>query len=472
MKRIILPCVICAAFTAAPARAHASISIDIPEEIRQNGVAVIDVFDASGPSKQLRRERFISFDGDLAARLWQQYAPTFGETDWSNADPALRHEVIILSREGRAIVLRSSHRITESGSGPAGTARGADKLSGRASKAVLRSGPPEYLAKMAAFDRMIEECDALREGREPASSPAAPPPQAHKAEQAGPVQEKPAIPAAAKASLYKISADFPERMRAQQEKLRGHERRSMWKNFTNSIRLIPIFVPFSIPWFVPLLMLRKAQLRAGLAAPLWLLPALALSPLGWTSAISITSVTKMLIVTSILAPAAAALLLRLSRSRASGQAQSKYPEWALTAALLVYGSWSAASAAEWSSATSMAGSSEGAALGQLSSLRSSVQVYYGDTEGAEFPAGLHELLPRYMDSIPRVNTQSRGNTIIHTSSDRIAYIKSRAELDDKGGWCYVNEPKLPDGADNPEYGNVYINCTHTDIRGRQRLCDY
>lgn len=466
MKKLIPAIALAAACLALPAARGAAYD-GVPPETLQNGAAVIDVY--AGPTSRVpgsRRVRFASSDKSLAEQLWREYAPIFGEGDWNNADPYLRHEVIIIAKEGRRMVLSSRHRIAEPYTDIVFTARGIETLGGRTREEVLRAGPPEYLARREAFDRLIEEFDRLK--KESPDLPAAAP-----QEQPGTQENQPqaaAAPADAGAPSFQTGADYSARVQAQREQLRSHERRRTLKRFTSRLQLLPIVLPFSIPWFVPLLLVRKAARRAGLTSPWWLLPALALSPLGLAYAVSVTYVTKGMVVLSILAPAACALLLR-AFPRAADAPQSKWPEWTLTGALLLYGSWSAMGAQEWHAATSIAGSNEKAALGQLSYLRSALQVYYGDKEGKEFPAGLHELIPRYMDGIPRVNSIAR-DTILHESSDRVEYFSGKAGADDKGGWGYVNEPTLPDGRPNPEYGAAFINCTHMDLRGTTRLCDY
>lgn len=467
MNKLLILCLLCISTGGRAAAAD-----DLTPEQRANRIQVIDVFAAAATgTSEIQKVRFASYDRDLAARLWREYAPAFGEGDWNNAALALRHETIILSREGKTIVLSSRHRITEQNTDFVVTANRIVKLAGRDKEAVLRAGPPEYLARREAFDRLIEECDALMK-ESAATQPAVT--RGQGAANAAPVVAAQApVPAAATsagAPAFQLGDDYPARMQAQRELLRAHERRRLLKEFIPPIQVMLIALPFSIPWFLPLLMVRKAALRAGLTSRLWLLPALAMSPLGWASAVSITYVTKGMIIFSILAPSVCALLLRFFPA-APVAAHNKWSEWGLAAVLLFYGSVSAVGAVTLYTATMASGSSEKAALGQLSSLRSSLQIYYGDKDGKEFPAGLYELIPRYMQSIPRVNTQSRA-TILHEASDRVAFFKTKSDTDDKGGWGYVNEPTLPGGAPNPEYGSVFINCTHINLRGTTRLCDY
>lgn len=466
MNRLRIFTIAIAAFAALAAGARAAGGADIPPEIRVNGVAVIDVYASTQAGRAGDRQvRFSSADGDLAARLWDEYAPVFGGTGWDNADPELRHEVIILSKDGKSLVLRSRHRITETDPDLVVTANAVKRLGGRDRGAVLRAGPPEYLARREAFEKLMQECGTPAKVS-PAAAPAAPP--------APPARETPkAQPAPSRrqeAVTYQIGPDYPARIKKQQELLRKHERERMLRNLASAVQSTIYLLPVSFPWVLPLLILRKKARNAGLTSPWWLLAALALSPLGWASALSVTNISKALIFFSILAPAACALLLKFFH-RDSGTARKGLSEWGISAALLFYGSWSATGAAQFYTASMSAGSSERAAIGQLSAMRSHIQVYHGDKEAREFPAGLHELIPRYAERIPAVNSQSRAS-ILHGASDRITYFSSRDYANDKGGWGYVNEPTLPDGTPNREYGDIFINCTHKDLRDSKRLCDY
>ena len=99
------------------------------------------------------------------------------------------------------------------------------------------------------------------------------------------------------------------------------------------------------------------------------------------------------------------------------------------------------------------------AKGNLSSLRSALQVYYGNTEGT-FPDKLDVLTERekYISVIPSVTPPGHDK-----SSSVVKYISSvrtMAELarlvDDAGGWLYVNDKG------SPLWGSVLINCAHSD----------
>ena len=86
-------------------------------------------------------------------------------------------------------------------------------------------------------------------------------------------------------------------------------------------------------------------------------------------------------------------------------------------------------------------------------MRSALNIYYGDHEGVypETPeAVLGSPMPVLWD--PRI-------TGPHPPTNKVELVKSR-ELRDTGNWAYVNDPKSED------YGLLFIDCTHTDDRGK------
>lgn len=90
--------------------------------------------------------------------------------------------------------------------------------------------------------------------------------------------------------------------------------------------------------------------------------------------------------------------------------------------------------------------------GPVGLLRSALSAYYGDTEG-RFPATLDVLrAERFLPAIPEATTEGR-----HPDSADVFY---GTEPDDAGGWLYNNR------VGDPGYGTVWINCTHTDGRGK------
>ena len=101
---------------------------------------------------------------------------------------------------------------------------------------------------------------------------------------------------------------------------------------------------------------------------------------------------------------------------------------------------------------------EGSTKGALSSVRSAIQVYYGDNEGW-FPAGsdLATLTTnaKYIAEIPMAKMP--GTT--HADSRAIAI--SAVAITDAAGWNYANDP-----ASSVTWGNFVVACTHEDIKGR------
>jgi len=101
-------------------------------------------------------------------------------------------------------------------------------------------------------------------------------------------------------------------------------------------------------------------------------------------------------------------------------------------------------------------SKEGATKGALSSVRSAIQVYYGDNEGW-FPADTLDCLTtnaKYLSEIPLAKLP--GTT--HADS---RVVLATGTVTDAGGWAYANNP-----GNATTWGNFAVNCTHEDIKGR------
>ncbi len=102
---------------------------------------------------------------------------------------------------------------------------------------------------------------------------------------------------------------------------------------------------------------------------------------------------------------------------------------------------------------------EGAMHGNLGSIRGDLQLYHL-AEG-NYPDSLND--PRFRGRFERLADLPECRTCIHKRTDEVFYLTSAqyrsGALKDEGGWAYVNE-----GANK---GAVFINCTHTDSRGRQ-----
>jgi prepilin-type N-terminal cleavage/methylation domain-containing protein len=104
-------------------------------------------------------------------------------------------------------------------------------------------------------------------------------------------------------------------------------------------------------------------------------------------------------------------------------------------------------------------SKEGATKGGLSSVRSAVQVYYGDNEGW-FPTDTLACIienAKYIASIPQAKMPGTG----HADSNAVTAVAASAVPTDGAGWAYYNDPTL-----SASWGNFVVGCTHEDIKGR------
>lgn len=98
---------------------------------------------------------------------------------------------------------------------------------------------------------------------------------------------------------------------------------------------------------------------------------------------------------------------------------------------------------------------EGATKGALATMRSTLNIYYSDTEGI-YPLGNLEtvLVPKYIKSIPTVKLPKTP----HTETNAVQYYNAYPG-GDTGRWGYCNDPTSND------YGNIWVDCTHTDSKG-------
>ena len=104
-------------------------------------------------------------------------------------------------------------------------------------------------------------------------------------------------------------------------------------------------------------------------------------------------------------------------------------------------------------------SKEGATKGALSSVRSAIQVYYGDNEGW-FPAdtlACITLNSKYIGEIPMAKEPGTG----HTDSRTVTAVTNGLTVTDAAGWSYFNDPTHA-----ASWGNFVVACTHEDIKGR------
>ena len=100
-------------------------------------------------------------------------------------------------------------------------------------------------------------------------------------------------------------------------------------------------------------------------------------------------------------------------------------------------------------------SKEGATKGSLSSVRSAIQVYYGDNEGW-FPTDSLACIianAKYLNELPKAKLPGTGHADITTVVNTLA---------DGGGWYYANAPASPS-----TWGNFVVNCSHEDIKGTE-----
>ncbi|MBI4423826.1 MAG: type II secretion system protein [Elusimicrobia bacterium] len=100
-------------------------------------------------------------------------------------------------------------------------------------------------------------------------------------------------------------------------------------------------------------------------------------------------------------------------------------------------------------------SREGSTRGNLGRLKSAMGIYYSDLEG-QFPVSLNALTidGKYLTAIPKAKLPN-----YHNDSQRSIVGSAYEDLTDDGGWAYVNLP------DNEGFGEIYVNCTHTDTKG-------
>ena len=92
----------------------------------------------------------------------------------------------------------------------------------------------------------------------------------------------------------------------------------------------------------------------------------------------------------------------------------------------------------------------GAALGSLSSVRSSLMIYYGDTEGS-FPPDLQTLVPKWADAIPEIEIPGYAKTNKVTIVKVLKTMNLRKVIKNTGGWLYIADPK------SNRWGDVVID---------------
>ncbi|OGS04412.1 MAG: hypothetical protein A3I76_06740 [Elusimicrobia bacterium RIFCSPLOWO2_02_FULL_61_11] len=101
---------------------------------------------------------------------------------------------------------------------------------------------------------------------------------------------------------------------------------------------------------------------------------------------------------------------------------------------------------------------EGSTKGALSSVRSAIQVYYGDNEGW-FPAdslACITLNAKYIAEIPLAKMPGTGH-----GDSRAVDVLTGGALADAAGWFYFDDTTAA-----ATWGNFVVSCTHEDIKGR------
>ncbi|MFA6433687.1 MAG: prepilin-type N-terminal cleavage/methylation domain-containing protein [Elusimicrobiales bacterium] len=103
-------------------------------------------------------------------------------------------------------------------------------------------------------------------------------------------------------------------------------------------------------------------------------------------------------------------------------------------------------------------SKEGATKGALSSVRSAIQVYYGDNEGI-FPAG--DLTPltaagKYLNDIPVAKLPGTG----HLDTALVTNNVANTSAGDVGGWMYFANSSW-----TATWGTFIVGCTQNDLKG-------
>jgi type IV pilus assembly protein PilA len=105
---------------------------------------------------------------------------------------------------------------------------------------------------------------------------------------------------------------------------------------------------------------------------------------------------------------------------------------------------------------------EGRTKANLGTIRSSLSIYYGDTEGwyplTTTNSNLSTLTvgSRYLETIPNADLPSTTNSAGHANISTEVSVQG-----DAGGWVYDNG-----GSGSATWGKVWVNCTHRDLRAQ------
>lgn len=105
-------------------------------------------------------------DRRFVKQLWDDHGPAFGFKDWSSLGPDSMYRQIRIAHGGKVLTLKSWHSIYERDRRSVVTSQGVMPLGKRSRAEVLRKDDRAYLARRAAFDRLLERC--LMHNRKPA----------------------------------------------------------------------------------------------------------------------------------------------------------------------------------------------------------------------------------------------------------------------------------------------------------------
>jgi len=356
-------------------------------------------------------------DLELTQRLWNDYGPVFEFRDWSNFSTDAPYRRVVLEWEGKRIVLKSRHPLIEQDPKLVVTSRGVESLEGRNRSDVLKSDDSQYLKKREAFDAIVAACVAKR----------------------------------AQADL-----NYQQAIR---HNLELEEKRRTKATTSVIIYSLLFFLGAGIVWLFPAWAMIRGVARKGGCPLKWTLAICALSPAGWVVWTGWPHVRGWMGIMAGLTAYAGFLTSRMMPTRTETPTTS--PRWALplsAALILGYGLWTINCSVKYYLWNLARGSNQSATIGNLTGLRSLLDIYFTDTDGKR-PPDLNSLIPKYQSKIPATQpVASSSGVILHPPSDKVWILQSP---NDSGGWGYA-----------PEEGRIYINCTHMDLGGQKRLCEY
>lgn len=94
----------------------------------------------------------------------------------------------------------------------------------------------------------------------------------------------------------------------------------------------------------------------------------------------------------------------------------------------------------------------------LLTIRATLPIYYGDTEG-KYPKTLEELVPVYLQYLPAIEISGHAKTNKVSVIDTTEYdTELSSAIKDTGGWLYFSNPA------SGNWGMVIIDCSHKDSK--------